>query len=325
MVDGRNVDTIFKDLELQEMHNAVKPAEEREREKPQYYKNKQHQSTTAALLASQNKELSCTFCLKKHAHKECQEVKDPQTRKTLIRKYGRCFKCLAKGHRASNCSVVSKCKLCSAGHHTALCTGQINKDDKPINNDPKIVDESNRDVVNVSSPTTTLHVGTGGLVALQTARCIVRGEKGAKAWVLFDLGSHRSFVTLKAACLVNPKGLGRELQKINTFGQKCAHAEQREVVKLKLEPVNGGEVLLYIVPNISTIPNGHVELVRNKYPHLKGMWFSNVSWSEDELEADILIGADYLWNFQTDVTNRGRPGEPVTVETKLEWVFVRTS
>jgi hypothetical protein len=67
----------------------------------------------------------------------------------------------------------------------------------------------------VSSPT-NLHVGIGGLVALQTAREILRGEREAKVRVLFDEGSHRSFVTSKAASLVNPKGLRRELLVINT-------------------------------------------------------------------------------------------------------------
>jgi hypothetical protein len=61
----------------------------------------------------------------------------------------------------------------------------------------------------VSSPT-NLHVGIGGLVALQTAREILRGEREAKVRVLFDEGSHRSFVTSKAA------SLRRELLGINT-------------------------------------------------------------------------------------------------------------
>ena len=226
---------------------------------------------------------------------------------------------MAKGHRASNCSVVIKCKLCSAGHHTALCSEGVSKDDKP-KDDPNNVQETRPD--DVSSSATNLHAGAGGLVALRTAPCILRGEREAKVRVLFDSGSHRSFVTSKAASLVNPKGLGRELLGINTFGQKCASAEQRDVVELKLEPVNGGlSVEAYVVPDISTIPNGHIELARNEYPHLKGVWFSDVCKPQEELEIDGLIGADYLWNLQTDVTKRGRPGDPVAVETKLGWVL----
>lgn len=41
----------------------------------------------------------------------------------------------------------------------------------------------------------------------------------------------------------------------------------------------------------------------------------------DELEIDVLVGADYLWNFQKDCTIRGKPDEPVAVETELGWVL----
>ena len=35
------------------------------------------------------------------------------------------------------------------------------------------------------------------------------------------------------------------------------------------------------------------------------------------LEIDILVGADYLWNFQKECTIRGKPDEPVAVQTEL--------
>ena len=44
----------------------------------------------------------------------------------------------------------------------------------------------------------------------------------------------------------------------------------------------------------------------------------------EELEIDILIGADCLWSFQKDCTIRGGGGgldEPVAVETELGWVM----
>ena len=85
--------------------------------------------------------------------------------------------------------------------------------------------------------------------------------------------SHRSFVTSKAASLVNPKGLRRELLGINTFGQKCTRYEQRDVVELKLKPLHGDKVITveaYVVPEISSIQNAHIELARREYQHLKG-------------------------------------------------------
>ncbi|CAB4031033.1 Hypothetical predicted protein, partial [Paramuricea clavata] len=132
------------------------------------------------------------------------------------------------------------------------------------------------------------------MVALQTVHGVLRGERVAKVRVLFDAGNHRSFVTSKAASLVNPKGLRRELLGINTFGQKCTNAEDRQVVELKLGPVNGNKVIsleAFVVPEICRIQNSHVELARREYPHLKG------------------------------VTKRGKSGEPVAIETELGWVL----
>ena len=126
------------------------------------------------------------------------------------------------------------------------------------------------------------------------------------------------------ASLANFKGLGRELLGINTFGQKCTNAEQREVVELNLECIDGQKPLTIealVVPEICSIQNAHVELARKKYPHLKGIWFSDVCKEQEELEIDVLIGSDYLWSFQAGSTRRGRAGEPVAVETELGWVL----
>ncbi|XP_028412500.1 uncharacterized protein LOC114535337 [Dendronephthya gigantea] len=231
------------------------------------------------------------------------------------------------GHRASSCKVENKCSVCDGAHHVALCEmspkseGKHDEIPKPNDECKNVPNNTN---VHVTTPNSNLHAGTGSLVALQTARGVLRGERVVKVRVLFDAGSHRSFVTSKAAGLANPRGIRRELLGINTFGQKCVKAEHREVVELKLEPLNGNKVITleaFVVPEICSIGNSHVEIARREYKHLEGIWFSDVSKSEDELEVDVLIGADYLWSFQTGTTKRGKSGEPVAIETELGWVL----
>ena len=201
------------------------------------------------------------------------------------------------------------------------------KDDKTHAEKKTETDKESKQVntnVHVTSPNSNLHVGTGSLVALQTARGVTKGHIEVKVRVLFDGGSHRSFVTSKAASLASPRGLRRELLGINTFGQKCTKAEQREVVELNLESVHGKKSLTLeavVVPEICSIQNAYVELARKEYPHLKGIWFSDVCKEEEELEIDILIGSDYLWSFQTGSTRRGKAGDPVAIETELGWVL----
>ena len=174
-----------------------------------------------------------------------------------------------KGHRASNCSVKAKCKNCNGSHHIALCKASL-KDDKTQAEKKTETDNESKQVntnVHVTSPNSNLHVGTGSQVALQTARGVLKGHREVKVRVLFDWGSHRFFVTSKAASLASPKGLRRELLGINTFGQKCTNPEQREVVELNLESVNGKKSLTLeavVVPEICRVQNAHVELARKE-------------------------------------------------------------
>ena len=316
-----------KELELREAHNGVGTNTERDiYERDGRSKRFGKHSSAAALLANGDTKV-CAFCLKNHPHEDCTGVTDPKTRKNVARKYGRCFICLSKGHRASNCRNKSKCSGCNGSHHVALCDKDReveSKEEKSAcpENEPKLANVNTS--VQVTSPNSNMHVGTGSLVALQTARGILRGEREARVRVLFDTGSHRSFVTSKAANLVQPKGIRWELLGIDTFGQKCVNAEQREVVELKLESTNGNKVIsleAFVVPEICSVQNSHVELARREYPHLKNIWFSDVCKSDEQLEIDVLIGSDYLWYFQTGITKRGKLGEPVAIETRLGWVL----
>ena len=77
----------------------------------------------------------------------------------------------------------------------------------------------------------------------------------------------------------------------------------------------------YVVPEISHISNEHVEVVKNDFPHLHDLWFSDVCQSKEGLEIDLLKGADYSWEFQSGRTVRGKSEEPVTIETELGWVL----
>ena len=99
----------------------------------------------------------------------------------------------------------------------------------------------------------------------------------------------------------------------------------RDVVRIDLTPVGGGKVMTieaYVVPEISHVHNEHLEIARKNYLHLAQIWLSDVCKSSDQLEIDLLIGADYLWSFQTGNVVRGEVHEPVAVETELGWVLL---
>ena len=85
----------------------------------------------------------------------------------------------------------------------------------------------------------------------------------------------------------------------------------------------GGEIVsveAYVVPEISVIKNQYLEVARENYGHLKDLWLSDVCKSSEDLEVDVLVGADYLWLLQRDCIRRSKPGEPVAIDTVLGWV-----
>ena len=92
---------------------------------------------------------------------------------------------------------------------------------------------------------------------------------------------------------------------------------------MHLTPVGGGNAIYvkaFVVPEIPRNQNKHLELVHGNYPHLANIWLSDVCQHKDQLEIDFLIGADYLWSFQTSNVVRGGVGEPVAIEMQLGWV-----
>ena len=58
-------------------------------------------SSASALLAKTLNDL-CAYCKGEHAHENCEIVKSVEERKDLLRKYGRCFICVSKGHISRN-------------------------------------------------------------------------------------------------------------------------------------------------------------------------------------------------------------------------------
>ena len=262
----------------------------------------------------------CVFCFGFHESSKCQKITDQDMRKQALIKSARCFVCLKPGHRAFKCkSKQQECHICrSKNHHVAICPnlGQ----DK----------ESSR---NVTAPSATLNphastwvgsTGSEGGVALQTALAVVDHKKESRVRVLFDTGSQKSFITERAVCKHGLRPVRKEELGIKAFGSTEADVAERDVVKLSLSPLNGGKkvfIEVFVVKDISSIPNVHVESVKLNYEHLKHVWFSDVSRTQDRLEIDCLVGSVWIWSLQEGGSIQGGQQELVAVKTSLGWVL----
>ena len=80
----------------------------------------------------------------------------------------------------------------------------------------------------------------------------------------------------------------------------------------------------YAVPIIcSPLQNQAVNFAASTYQHLSGLLLADsISADENEnnVEVDVLIGADYYWHFLTGAIKRGESG-PTALQTKVGWVL----
>jgi len=81
-----------------------------------------------------------------------------------------------------------------------------------------------------------------------------------------------SVANFKAAQRTQLARIRQEWLGISTFGQRSKDMRLRDVVEAKVSPIGGQKVIpieAYVLPEISSIQNSHVEFVKGQYPHLK--------------------------------------------------------
>jgi hypothetical protein len=77
---------------------------------------------------------------------------------------------------------------------------------------------------------------------LQTAQALVKGVKGSpRVRVLFDTGSHKSFVSRKVVKAAGVPAKRKEWIEIKSFGQEKAEGKLHDVFELEVLPVTGEE------------------------------------------------------------------------------------
>ena len=177
------------------------------------------------------------------------------------------------------------------------------------------------EVSQLPQSTTTASSGSKGTVLLQTASAIARNEdstKSTRVKILFDNGSQRSYVTDNLKSRLGLKSTIKEMLHLNTFGEKTFRKQKWDVLTLFLEDANEetSRVCVLSFPTICSPLPSRVDA--NNYPHLHGLKLADYSDSEDSI--DVLIGADYYWDFVTSEIVRGDFG-PTAVNSKFGWLL----
>jgi len=63
----------------------------------------------------------CVYCKGEHYSASCEVITSVPARRDILKKEGRCYVCLARGHRATQCRSSKRCRKCNHRHHQSLC------------------------------------------------------------------------------------------------------------------------------------------------------------------------------------------------------------
>ena len=321
------LEALAKELEVRESHGSL--LQTVGQEKATRPRREEVPPTASSLLVDgrHNGRRKCVYCWEEHAPENCSNVRDVSERKGILSKYARCFVCLKSNHRAFECRSRLPCKRCNGRHHISICVAHIPdaKESQPQqSHQPDAMPSPSTSLLNANAPSWVGSTVSGDRVALQTALAKVNAKKESKVRVLFDTGSHRSFISAKVVSKLGLRPVRSEQLGIKPFGSVNAEYRMRDIVEVSLYSLSGNNCLkieCVVVEDIANISNCHAEIAKKKYPHLHNIWFSDVCRSVDALCVDVLIGSDWLWEFHQGETRRGGPGEPVAVKTKLGWVL----
>lgn len=201
----------------------------------------------------------------------------PQDRKQVLQKSGRCFICLRRGHISHECTSHKKCYKCSGRHHFSICTKgnktppsqngsrqtktEISSDTQTIQSDPPAAFRSK---LNAGAPafqtqehrSTSLWVNSSRSILLQTAQALVFNPSSPhlsqQVRIVLDSGSQRSYVTKRVARELSLRPEGTQPMTILTFSSSQEHSQVCNYVRLGFELKNGQtkQLLLYSVPFI---------------------------------------------------------------------------
>ena len=269
---------------------------------------------------------------------------DIAARRAILRKKGKCFLCLKSGHIIKYCDSQHKCQKCGGHHHVSICEKNANKtptlgsklgqQQNPVGNQqenqPK--SETKSEIAQgTQTEASIMYVESNTVVLLQTAQSLVGKvssimDQKHKTRIVFDSCSQRSYISNRMRNTLNVETVELENLLVKTFGDEASKVLACDKVQVAVTDTKGNDIMTeaYSVPTIcSPISSQSIKVALEEYPHLCGLNLADSSTlsGDNDVEVDILIGADYYWKFVTGTIKCGNKPGPVAVLTRLGWVL----
>ena len=250
-------------------------------------------ASASALVANERDKSSpyCVFCKQSHFSSECKVITSLEERKNILKKEGKCFRCMKRGHLASKCDTRIKCNECGGRHHAAVCDRRF----KTLN-----AEASARSVEGKGEPAAVS--GYTGLISpgkpnergvveenyvyLQTAQALAYSDERnpiapRQVRITFDSASQRSYVAKHVVDALKLHTVRTETLGISTFGNSAEEVKSCHLVELFVqnpETKFGLNLEAFEIPMICRDLTGqNIQWVKEKYPYLADLTFSDES------------------------------------------------
>jgi hypothetical protein len=116
------LDVIQKEVEAREVCENIKTHSDNPNKKPNVPVPRGLGSASALLASGSGVtnqfSIRCAFCQKPHYSASCEDVCDVNKRKEILKRDGRCFVCLRKGHITKQCD--KRCRKSQGLHHQLI-------------------------------------------------------------------------------------------------------------------------------------------------------------------------------------------------------------
>uniref|UniRef100_A0A914HRX7 Peptidase aspartic putative domain-containing protein n=1 Tax=Globodera rostochiensis TaxID=31243 RepID=A0A914HRX7_GLORO len=262
----------------------------------------------------------CIFCGSNHWHEECQQFSTLQQRLGIIREKQLCFKCLKPNHRAYACSRPNKCYRCKRRHPTSLCRDGLNESaqDTTATNERNNYNQGPTQFATAAIDPVNFKRGSkssnGIKATVMPQQCnAIRGNqtkallmtttstifnpaqphRNMAATVFIDPGSHRSFITKRAAKQLNLPVAHTEECHLTSFGARKPKKYISDLVKIGIQCA-GGKRLIFNLNALQFLVNDMPVIDLNRLGKTQ-LQRTKLSPPHSEKQPDIMLGMD-VWH-----------------------------
>ncbi|XP_004521657.1 uncharacterized protein LOC101451129 [Ceratitis capitata] len=285
--------------------------------------------------------ICCIYCNGSHKIYSCEKFRilDSNAKSSFVKESKACINCLSTGHYKAQCNSTSVCRICQKRHHTLLHVNanaanvsptylvnevkEPSSESSPANLSSGFTSSTGTEPLCISSclnssPSPT----TQRTVLLSTALVKIRDCTGKwqPARLLFDSGSHASFVT--ESC-VQRLGLSRSPSTVFITGIGSSQGgKSRGETLISLSPYYSDEcytINTLILSNITGELPTHA-LAVSSWSHVNDLLLADPQFMKPG-RVDLLIGMDVMEQFLCSGLRKGLPGTPMAQKTVFHWLF----